>query len=449
MPTEDPTKLWVQATGATHPLDQKFDIYYMRNNVPTRVNLCGFSFFGELNGLRPEAPDGIDLLSPADGGGSQPDLMGPRYAMKFEYYLDQLKAARINFVRAWILNDFPVRVYPFEKLGGKYLLQNVSQAYLTRLADFVSRARDRGIVVCITLSARQSLLRNSGMAWQNNPFNKDLNGNGFIVGITDPDDSKYANGGLYEFCDIEPPDPPDTNYNSGPSWNKKEKLYWVQRNLITKVVTATKPYWNVMYEIMNEPAQVMTGVVDWHITVGTWLKNLLWDAPNNRRKRLVMINAPNNLIDNPNPELRLVDRMRNAGLADVFALHGGQWGGSSGRPDPDLCQALQITQSQHVQDILDGIFGSSGIKNAMQRFANRPFALVFDADALYWAQNLPKNYVQEVLNVDGSFNYRWNNKHLHLQTNHPGCTADTNQLGLGQRLALIASAINRNRITVF
>jgi hypothetical protein len=436
---EDPTRLWVQATGSTHPLDQKFDIYYLKNNVPTRVNLCGFSFFGELNGLLVGADEGINLRSPADGGGNAADLTGPVYDMKFEYYLDQLKASRINFMRVWIFNDFPVRVYPFQRAGGLYQLHLVSQEYLTRLSDFISRARDRGIVVCLTLSARQALQTGSSRAWETSPFNSSLNDNGIIVG--------GDNGGFDEFCDIEEPPFPHAIYND--AWNPKQKLHWVQRNLFTKIVEASRPYWNVMFEIMNEPSQNMKGVVDWHVTVGTWLKNLLWDTANNRRKRLVVINAPDNLIDNSNANLRLVERMQSANLADVFSFHGGQWGGRSGRP-VDLCHALDITPSQHVSDIVDGIFGSPGIKDAMQRFSTRPFALLFDSDALYWAQNLPKNYVQETLNVDGSFNYRWNFEHLHRQTNHPNCNAnDKTQPGFPQRLALINQALNKDRITVF
>jgi len=91
-------------------------------------------------------------------------------------------------------------------------------------------------------------------------------------------------------------DKPETWASAWPSWNNDQKLYAVQRYLVTRIINLTKDHWNVMYEISNEPRQADPlnrphQSEDWLFEVASWMDGLLWDANFNRRKRLVMLNS--------------------------------------------------------------------------------------------------------------------------------------------------------------
>jgi hypothetical protein len=213
----------------------------------------------------------------------------------------------------------------------------------------------------------------------------------------------------------------------------------MQRNLYRQVVNATKPHWNVMYELYNEPLASTTGITSWHTTVAGWLDALLWDAATSRRTRLVGISPGDDL----SPTLRAA-LMPSGGksLLDVVFLHGAQWGGPAGSPS-DLCAATPVYPG------IDAIV--AGLKATISAFASVPVGLVYDFDAHYYAQRAPKNYVQEALNVQGSIDYRWSGEYLDKLVDPTAGCAKVSPLtnGLPQRLGLLKVALNWTQVTVF
>lgn len=454
----DPTRLFVRPTGSTSPFDQRFDIFHTVNGAPARVNLCGFSFFGEVAGVSlgqlGPADKAIDLRGPGDPAPNPPPAP-PKYSLTFEAYLDKLRGARINFLRLFVLYGFEVRRYPFAGSPvTKFQLHQVNTNYTDRLDYFIARAKERGIVVCVCLFAAQALSRES---FPNDPFHFSRNDNGVIVDSA----GSPAGIGRNDFCVIEQPPGQPSPYSSG--WTQRQKLWWIQKNFVTAVVNATKSHWNVMYEIMNEPSPAIVNVVPWHATVAGWLKDLLWEPAAQRRSRLVVVNAADTLIENANAGLRLVDRLLPAGsppLFDVFSFHGGggalpsQWGGPHGRGRPAVCASAQAPTVDQIVNGADETVGTAvvhhrGILDAMRRFQSRPVALIFDTDAQYWAQKNVTPYVEEVLNVDGSYDYRWGDTFINAVSDADCADLQPLRFGLDQRLAKIAAARNKARITVF
>lgn len=449
----DPTRLFIKATGSTHPFDQKYDIYHHVNGVPTRVNLCGFSFFSEIAGINlnalPAGAKGIDLRGPGDPV-PNPLPAPPKYSLSFAEYLDKLRGARVNWARVFVFEQFRTRFYPFTgSFESNFNLHIINSAYIARLVDFVEKARARGIVVCISLFSSQML---SAGGFAHSPFNFQHNNNGVI---RNPDGTP-AGVGRNEFCKIEQPPGQPSPFNN--NWTQPQKLWWIQNNLVRSIVNATKGYWNVAYEIMNEPNAGIANVAPWHRTVATWLGELLHDPAINRRGRLVVVNAADNVLDG------LVGALLPAGqppLFDVFAFHGGggdlpsQWGGPHGRNRGQVCAD---PTPPPVGEIINGadetlpngqVIHHRGILDAMNRFRTRPVALLFDTDAQYYAQKNVTPYVEEVLNVDGSYAYRWADTFLNAVADANCADLQPLRLGLDQRLAKISAARNRSRITVF
>lgn len=452
MSNVDPPRLFVQPVTAP-PLPneppQKYDIFQLAPDFTQRqVNLCGFNFFAEIAGVPNDADEGLELWSDAEGPPTS-DLVGPRYGMKFNLYLDKLKAAKINYLRLFLFNPQRVRHYPFrvENLGqgNKFSLEKVSQPFLQRLTEFVGKARARGIVVCISLSSSQAIARAD--SWRDSPFNAANNNNKLIENVADA---------RATYCVIRRP--PDGPYN--PAWPAQQRLYWIQRNLFTQVVNATKPFWNVMYELFNEPNPNIAEVIPWHVEAATWLNGLLFDPARGRRARLVSATADDRLLDDTN----FLDRLLPATgtrLIDVFSFHGGggdlpsQWGGPHGRSRTNVCgQSAAPTRAQIVNG-MDETLGNGrvihhkGILDAFRRFQSRPVALIFDGDAHYWAQKVPRLYVEELLRRDASFVYRWGGEFINEVNEQCQPTTNPPRFGLDQQLGKITSAQFRDRITVF
>jgi hypothetical protein len=451
MSSIDPARLFVQElTDPPLPNEpqQKYDIFRLTPTGPQQVNLCGFNFFAEIVGVPGNVTEGFELWNNAEGS-STPDLTGPKYGMKFNQYLDKLKGAGINYLRLFIFNPQRVRHYPFlvETINhvSKFSLDKVSPAFLQRLTEFVGKARAHGIVVCISLSSIQAIADSE--AWKDNPFNAANNHNKLIENVADARST---------YCVIRKP--PDGPYD--PKWNAQQRLYWIQRNLFTEIVTATKPFWNVTYELFNEPNPNIAEVIPWHVEAATWLNGLLFDPARAARARLVSATADDRLLDATNFLDQLLPAT-GARLIDVFSFHGGggdlpsQWGGPHGRGRANVCrQSVAPTRPQIVngmdETVTNGkIVHHKGILDAFRRFQSRPVALIFDGDAHYWAQKAPKLYVEELLRRNASFAYRWGGEFINEVNEQCQLTANPPRLGLDQQLGKITAAQFRDRITVF
>lgn len=452
MSSIDPARLFVSEITTAPPVpgepQQKYGLIRLTPTGPRQVVLCGLNFFAEIAGVPTDVQDGLELWSDA-AGPPTPDLTGPKYHMKFSAYLDKLGSAGVNYLRLFIFNPQRVKHYPFrvETINGvsKFSLDKVSPAFLQRLTEFVGQARGRGIVVCISLSSSQAIARAD--AWRDNPFNAANNHNGLIAGVADARST---------YCVIRRP--PDGPYN--PNWTPQQRLYWIQRNLFTQIVSATKPFWNVMYEIFNEPNPNIAEIIPWHVEVATWLNGLLLEPGRAGRARLVSATADDRLLDATN----FLDRLLPATgtrLIDIFSFHGGggdlpsQWGGPHGRGRPNVCgQSAAPTGDQIVRGMDETLSNGmvihhKGILDAFTRFQSRRVALIFDGDAHFWAQKVPTRYLEELLKRNASFVYRWGGEFIHEVNAQCAPTTSPPRLGLDQRLGLLRAARFRERITVF
>jgi hypothetical protein len=432
----------------------KYDIFYYSGvnasgaKVEQQVNLCGFSFFGELGGL-PYKDDaghilqGIDLWSstevsnpPYPVNGKLPIIRGGRYVLSFDNYLDALHSTktmhpaagetRINFARLFLFPPYQVRRTPFEEIvpGKKWNPLSIDGTYLNCLDEFIVKARSRGIVVCLSFFCSQML---RGQAWQINPFNAANNDKGFIG------DKPLVN--FFDIQDLPPGKDPSVGWTYDDSWTPQQKLFWAQRNLVHQVVQRTKRRWNVIYEIFNEPMKARDGngneipgstakILNWFTKTVTWLNQDLLDPGGTARSRLISITAGDDLRDDLFNALNI---KQNAapGLVDILSLHGGggggpsQWGGFDGNmlngnqpADPSVCTTAVPPPTD---EILNGKQGQpdKGLNNAITQFAAYPLALIFDSDSHYWAQRVPGQYIKQVLSKNGSFAYRWSDVFLH------------------------------------
>ncbi|MGB9180180.1 MAG: hypothetical protein WCB68_13190 [Pyrinomonadaceae bacterium] len=439
MSANDPQILLVKK-NTNAPSDQMdYTLFYRTvdkdgNPVEQPLSLCGFSFFDEVSGYLPGGEPGLDLWSdkdtvhPPDGNG--------KYGLTYDDYLNTLYNAHINYVRLFLFNLEKVRLYPFVKekdQAGKerFHLDVIDTTYMDRLSEFVRKARDRGIVVCISLSAIQAI--KGGFA--DGPFYSKNNYNKVVI---------YTSG-LKDYCVIKNPlgNNPDDNldipYDN--NWTDESlKLYSIQHKLFKAVVDATKPYWNVFYELLNEPDDEILEVREWHKTVARWLNSFLKDG-SNPRTRLISITGvddKSNTLDNLVSDLQ--------GKVDIVSLHGNQWGGPSGEAG-NVCNSGPVPSASVIRDgtkNADGTKDTDGIKDAITRFRGKGLAVIFDGDALYWSQRKPTDYVSQALAKKGSFNYRWGNKFINRvdilpdsNTTGDHCHTSSNELGIYQRLELM------------
>jgi len=439
----------------------KYDLYLraMDENgleIYQRVNLCGFSYFLELAGL--SADRGIELWSLLDPEATEfpeypkklppPILSGGKYGMMFEDYLDRLQAYKINFCRLFVFPLFDFEYTPYgNKDGHKYDLENVSTVYLDRLSEFIKNARDRGIIVCLSLFSSQMLKKDT---WDFHPFNVANNTTGNVdpkAGYFGDEDGQPLRNGLGLFCNVNEGSPPAN----------------AQKTFVTQIVNRTMPYWNVIYEIFNEPGNKTIPVANatpWIKMVAGWINDLL-KVGTGTRARLIAITSLDELL----PELMAALLPQDGPLVDVFSFHGEQWGGESGKSD-EACTGthdisvddIKAGETEVINQVTNETYHHPGINDAIKRFhvdSNYSVALIFDSDSLYWAQKEPANYVQACLEKRASFNYRWSADYLNTITGND-CNEFTLDCGLvTQRLTKIAAgqaaagANPENAVTVF
>ena len=437
----------IQIKASPAPADLKYDIFYRPVGPdgtlrPVQVNLCGFSFFGEIAGLTDTTMGGIILLSDEEvQDPAHPPLVlkGGLYKMTFDYYLEQLRASGINYSRLFLFQLYKAPYLPFDRnavqgdpRNGKYELTAVSATYLERLEQFIYKARERGIVVCLSFFSHQML---GADAWGINPFNSANNTSGYdsagrpVAGFINA-----PGGALVKFFDVQPV-ADGAAYDH--AWTPQQKLFWAQRNLVQKIVERTRPYWNVVYELFNEPiippnlspedaARIRPLLLQWFQYMAGWVNAGL--LVNNVRTRLVSLVAGPDLKDDL---LNLLAAQESTRLVDIFSFHG-PWGGEVGKSM--LCNYPYLGDRTKI---------SAGIDTTISEFPNVPLGLIFDSDALYWAQKNPADYVELLLDKDASFNYRWPPTLLNeVQKPNDYCTfVDGPTLGLSQRLGLIRNGI--------
>jgi len=170
---------------------------------------------------------------------------------------DQLRSRRNNYFRFPMLPyyhyDEPGFAYSpyFRDTNGKWKLDSFNADYFNRLRSMISKAAARGLAVQITLFDSTGLEYETAdreQRWPRNPWNRNNNYFNFIV------DEKAPVGGIPEFYHVQ--------------FNPKQKE--LQALFIQHVVALTKDFWNVFYEIMNEPGGGLTNQRD-RITWADWV----------------------------------------------------------------------------------------------------------------------------------------------------------------------------------
>lgn len=185
-----------------------------------------------------EAACGIEALDLADPAMNQA--------------MDRLQSRKCNFFRFPLLPYWqyakPGDAYsPFRReVNGLWKLDSLNGSYKDRLRRMIEIAAAHKIAVQLTLFDTPGLKSDPGR-WDKNPWNDVNNTASFIRAQSD---------GLPEFYDIQ--------HSALLKQRQEAYLQWV--------VGWTKDYWNVFYEIMNEPggdvatkvtwANWVTGVVD-------------------------------------------------------------------------------------------------------------------------------------------------------------------------------------------
>lgn len=195
----------------------------------------------------------------------------------FDTILDVLSTRKNNFFRHYVTNYFlyvinddnpPLqtpdgqdqrkRYSPFLWLDGKkkWDLTKFNEDYFDRLKRMLAAAARRGIVVQLTIfdgAGMRFLTR-----WPYNPWNKERNINNVVGGSNSAMPTFYTDR-----------DAPALDSNGRPTTT----LGKIQDAFIAKVVTETLGFWNVVFEIMNEPtgggsavrarwADIITGVIN-------------------------------------------------------------------------------------------------------------------------------------------------------------------------------------------
>jgi hypothetical protein len=153
---------------------------------------------------------------------------------------DQLRTRKNNYFRFPMLPyyhyDEPGFAYSpyFRDTNGKWKLDSFNSNYFDRLRAMISKAAAHGLAVQITLFDSTGLefeTSDAQQRWPRNPWKRENNYFNFIV------DEQGPVGGIPEFYHVQ--------------FNAKQKE--LQALFIQHVVALTKDFWNVVYEIMNEP----------------------------------------------------------------------------------------------------------------------------------------------------------------------------------------------------
>jgi hypothetical protein len=398
------------------------------------MRLTGFSYYGEISGLRPRPTDKFVELIP-DGAAINEDWRAAlrndastRVLMTYGQWLAFLAEHNVNHSRIFVFPEVAVKAVPFARYpaghpkAGKFDLNTQSAPFFGRLRRYLGLARRKGIVVQISFASIQSLRDRPRLAndadWNAHPFNAKNNGQGFIVTPDDPnnpDDQKP--GGIPHFCRIQEP--------SGAADTVPEKLYLAQKQMVDWIVDAAKPYWNVMFEIFNEPNHNLAGAENWHFQVARWLDAKLREPGASERSHLVTLNAPEDLLRHDRPKGSLLRALllqngqrRAVPLVDVYQFHGSQWGGPSGfaacdrRPNPRPTQEEVANITRLARAAVNGFYARFLDTAGTIPIEGSRVAVICDGDAHYTAQDNPGVYARVASGLGLSYIHRWNECHL-------------------------------------
>lgn len=375
----------------------------------SRQQIVGFSYFGEVGGLKVIPADNYVVLDMYNGSADWTQAISASSSstairMSYEQWFDLLADHGINFSRIFVYPDVEQAYYPCDKPNGvKYDLASPGSSYLNLLQRYILYAQRRNIIVQISFAGVQTL---RGGEWGFHPMNANNNVNLFL----------NTADGRKKFCVIAPP--------SGAVNTEPEKNYEAQFRILEWIVAASSWAWNVVYELFNEPGgtDAITGELDWLVAVATWLDLRLRvnpAIPNSGHTHLITLNSGPTLLtqDTTQVQNNVLKRMlfdasgirRTHPLIDVFSFHGTQWGNERGKADrpPGGNQALAAQLIENGTRSALSTFYSNKLETG-KVVEGSPVALICDSDAQYRAQDNPKVYAGVVLNtLQLDYNHRW------------------------------------------
>jgi hypothetical protein len=259
-------------------------------------------------------------IYPGVGATSTNDALNP----PFDDDMQRLVQYKNNFFRHWLIaywNYSPKdkvlqRNCVFNHVNNKWDLKSYNVDYIRRLLQMIDTAARKGIAVQLTLFDRSgldnTLFREEEFTvhrirrWEDSPWNSANNLNGVIATSNPP--------GLPEFFQYH------------------RRLREIQQAWLQLIVDQTKGYWNVFYEIMNEP---LGGTVDERVRWADWVVGII----HNRTKgsRLIFYNDMHNGGDvNRWKQLSTVPVTANPpGLPYYHSFHGVTFHGNPENIKPD------------------------------------------------------------------------------------------------------------------
>jgi hypothetical protein len=384
-----------------------YHIYLQPDSGPdVRHQLVGFSYFGEVGGLRVIPASDYVVLDQYNGLSNWGQAIScssnsTAIRMSYEQWFDLLATHGINFSRIFVYPDVEQAHYPYDMPDGThYDLNWPGSFYLTLLQRYILYAQRRNIIVQISFAGVQTL---RPAKWAFHPMNAARNVNGYL----------QTNDGRTKFCVIQQPDQVvDT---------EAEKNYQSQFKIMEWIIEVSSWAWNVVYELFNEPGgttDVVEGQFNWLVMVANWLDARLRDPQTGGHTHLITLNSgPNLLRPDSNNILKpmLFDAQGNRRahpLIDVFSFHGSQWGSDAATPHlsptEDPYSAKSDTEiADATRNAVNSFYGKAidGLGNKVE---GSPVAIICDSDAHYRAQDNPGAYANVVLNLlKLDYNHRW------------------------------------------
>lgn len=426
-------QLFIKPNAPTDTQPARYHIYVgSPNGSGMRRRIMGFSYFGEVGGRKSLPPNKpyVVLIPPGKTSATGEEKTEPvdekvrqdQIRMTYAKWLDKLKNNKINMSRIFVYIDVEPEhcLFDLTPNGKRYNLNQPNADYFYRLKKYVEMAAERDIIVQITLAGSQTLKAEDDDSWSFHPMKKENNtSNKYLA--TNPDHPQKPTDGLDKFFVMSAPDSPG---NEEQKWN-----YEVQSRTLDWLLDATSGYWNVIYELFNEPPVNLQPSEDarkWLVTTAKWLDERLKARNNGVRKHLVALNAPNKYLYNNDSRLEILRQLLfdengkklERPLIDVFCFHGMQWGGATGRgqrPNNDKGNPplplkdrdmIRTTTIDAVNRFYNKQFDFGG--NNKPHVKDFPIAVIIDSDGQYCAQDSPKIYGSIVMNeLDLDYNHRW------------------------------------------
>jgi hypothetical protein len=403
-------KLIIKSQTPTAGSPGHYHVYLQSDSgAEVRQQLVGFSYFGEVGGLRMIPASKYVVLDQYNGSSDWTQAVSCAsdstvIRMSYEQWFDMLASHGINFSRIFVYPEPEPACYLFDRPDGThYDLNAPGSLYLTLLQRYIIYAQKRNIIVQISLAGIQTL---RPAQWAYHPMNanstKPNNINGYL----------RTNDGRTKFCVIQEP--------VGAVDTEPELNYQTQSKALDWILNASSWAWNVVYELFNEPGGTDIPLVDqinWLVTTANWLDTRLRDPATGGHTHLITLNSgPALLAADGNNILKrmLFDAQGNRRLhplIDVFSFHGTDWGGdrgSSTRPDANGNPPWTSDMIREVMRNTVNSFYSMPIDMAGNKVQGSPVALIFDSDAQYRAQDSPETYGRVVLqDLKLDYNHRW------------------------------------------